>query len=351
MPVRLAAPVFAALLLLGGAAPARGADAPAATSAEPPAAERVVEPAGATPPGSPAAESTFDEVSVTGERPGPGLWRVVDGDRTLYILGTVRPLPKKMVWRSREVEAIVARSQVVIPESPDVEADLGPIKAMKLYLQWRKVRRNADGDALEDVLPPELHARFEALRQAHAPRERGLSKLRPVLAAAALWNASLDHAGLTLRIGIDRQVRRLAKQAKVAIVEPTLKIDDPQGTLAELAQVPREAELACMAATLDRLESDLANARWLAEAWATGDVEAIRARKEWEHEGTCWSKLTTVPKLVELRRRFDEVWFDAAQLALATHETSLAVAPMPTLLKPDGILARFAAKGYEVLPP
>ncbi|HEV7491247.1 MAG TPA: hypothetical protein VGO25_10600, partial [Rhodanobacteraceae bacterium] len=49
-------------------------------------------------------------VVVTGEQPGPGLWKVTSGDHVLWILGTLSPLPKKMTWRSGEVEAIVARS-------------------------------------------------------------------------------------------------------------------------------------------------------------------------------------------------------------------------------------------------
>ena len=324
----------------------------------PPAATAATE----TSPGStplvttvPAATETVEdalpEVSIVGERPGPGLWRVANGDRTLYILGTLRPLPKKMVWKSREVEEVVSRAQLVIPERTDVDADVGPVKAVRLYLQWRKVRKNADGAALEDVLPPDLYARFQALRQAHAPDKRDMLKRRPLLAAGELWNESLDGAGLTLRIGIDSRVRRLAKQARVPIAEPRLEVDDPQALLAEAAQIPLDAEIACMRATLDRLESDLANARVLADAWATGDVELIRSKAEWQHEQACWTSLTSTPKLAELRRRFDEVWFEEASRALETKEVALAVAPMPTLLKPGGVLDQLAARGYEITAP
>ncbi len=38
----------------------------------------------------------LDEVVVTGEHPGPGLWEVSNGERTLWILGTYAPLPKEM---------------------------------------------------------------------------------------------------------------------------------------------------------------------------------------------------------------------------------------------------------------
>src|SRR5689334_22389285 len=61
------------------------------------------------------------EVLVTGEQPGPGLWKVIKGDHILWILGTQAPLPKKMTWRSAEVEKIVANSQELLT-NPSVDA-------------------------------------------------------------------------------------------------------------------------------------------------------------------------------------------------------------------------------------
>ena len=47
------------------------------------------------------AEEVIEEVTIIGEAAGPGLWKIRNGDNTLYILGTLSPLPKKMTWRSR----------------------------------------------------------------------------------------------------------------------------------------------------------------------------------------------------------------------------------------------------------
>ncbi|MEO7208165.1 MAG: hypothetical protein ABI145_15615, partial [Steroidobacteraceae bacterium] len=74
---------------------------------------------------SPSASSTpIDEILVTGERPGPGLWRVSKGDHDLWILATLTPLPKGMTWRSKAVEARIARSQIVLAP-PEIAADTG----------------------------------------------------------------------------------------------------------------------------------------------------------------------------------------------------------------------------------
>jgi uncharacterized protein YbaP (TraB family) len=296
-------------------------------------------------------DESLGEVEVVGERPGPGLWRVSNGPHTLYILGTLSPLPKKMEWRSREVEGVVARAQLVIPETADVDADVGVFRAIKLYAMWRKLRRNPDGATLDAVLPPELYARFEALRTKYAPRDRGLLELRPVIAAGELWREALDDHRLVGRADIDARVRKLAKAAKVKVDEPTVKIGDPTAALQELGRVPLDAEIRCMAAALDSLEVELANARTLAEAWATGDVELIRARAPWSRQEACWAALATAPTVDDVRRRVEAAWFDAAIGALERHETTFAVARIPDLLRPGGVLERMRAKGYEIVEP
>ena len=49
-----------------------------------------------------AGDFELDEVLVTGERPGPAMWKVSKGDHTLWIMGTLSPLPSKMTWRSKQ---------------------------------------------------------------------------------------------------------------------------------------------------------------------------------------------------------------------------------------------------------
>jgi hypothetical protein len=167
----------------------------------------------ATPVGS-ATEPEIEEVTIVGEAAGPGLWKVRNGDNTLYILGTLSPLPKKMAWRSREVESVLSRAKQVIPARSDVDADIGPIKAVQLYLQYRKLRGNEDKQTLEQVLPADLYQRFEGLRQKYAPRERDMLQRRPLLAAGELWSEALSRSGLTGRNDVSRKVEKLAKLSK-----------------------------------------------------------------------------------------------------------------------------------------
>jgi hypothetical protein len=118
-----------------------------------------------------------------------------------------------------------------------------------------------------------------------------------------------------------------------------------------VAKIPLAAEMDCMRATLNRLESDLAQARQRAEAWSVGDVAALRISAAAEQQETCWSALLTSPKMAELRQEFDEAWMSTAVLALEGQQTTLAVVPIFEILKPNGILAQLRARGYQIDEP
>ena len=101
-----------------------------------------------------ASANALEEVLVTGEHPGPGLWEVSKGDHTLWILGTHAPLPKRLVWRSQEVEWVITESQEVLgPYSVTFTLRKGnalgaksiglkKLLPRKRYSQWLRSRRN-----------------------------------------------------------------------------------------------------------------------------------------------------------------------------------------------------------------
>ena len=61
-----------------------------------------------------SAPVVLEQMLVSGEQPGPGMWKVSKGDNTLWIIGTQTPVPEKMKWRAKGLEAIVAQSQEIL---------------------------------------------------------------------------------------------------------------------------------------------------------------------------------------------------------------------------------------------
>src|SRR6478752_3523177 len=68
-----------------------------------------------------ADDEPMEEVVVTGEFPGPGMWKVTRPDdaagHVLWIVGDPPPLPKRMQWKSRDVEAVALESQEILLDS------------------------------------------------------------------------------------------------------------------------------------------------------------------------------------------------------------------------------------------
>jgi hypothetical protein len=68
-----------------------------------------------SPGNKPAVSETPSQGLVTGEQPGPRLWKITSGEHVLWVLGKPpTPLPKKVVWRSKEVETVLASTQELI---------------------------------------------------------------------------------------------------------------------------------------------------------------------------------------------------------------------------------------------
>jgi uncharacterized protein YbaP (TraB family) len=292
-----------------------------------------------------------EEVQVSGERPGPGLWKIRRDGNTVYVLGTTSPLPRRMTFRSRELEAVLAEAALFIPTRPSVNVKAGPIRLVKLYREWRKLRLNPGGAGLDAVLPPELYQRFSAARARFAPRDRKMEQLRPLLAAGEIYRAAIEGIGLELGSDVDPQVRKLAKRAKVPLWEAEQRIDDPQALLAEIGRMSPAAEQSCLATTLSRIEQDLPSLRERAIAWSVGDVAALRSPSADDQLDACLGAIMSGPRMSAVAREFDQLWFDAVRQSLEQNKVALAATPIQRLLRPDGVLAQFAALGYTIEGP
>jgi uncharacterized protein YbaP (TraB family) len=308
-----------------------------------------VQPGGAE-PASPASSAVV-EIDVTGERPGPSMWKVSKDDHVLWVMGTLEPLPKKMTWRSRAVEDVLAQSQEVLPSRPAFGFSWNPIAALRLYWQWRGMQKNPDHATLQATLPPGLYARFSALRNKYAPRDAEMEDLRPMLAALRLFEKGIDASGLSFHHEVQNAVLKLAERRRVRLHKMTLPIDDPRGLLKEVGQIPVPAQIGCLETTVARLESDLTAMKARATAWAVGDVDALRKLPLPDQQAACLAALSNSARFKDLNERVARAWMQGADEALAANESTLALKPIYELIGPGGILERFRAKGYAVEGP
>lgn len=291
------------------------------------------------------------QVVISGRYRGPKLWRVSKDGHALWVLGTVAPLPKRMVWQTEDIEGLLHHSQEVIPAWPSVGIGFHPFTALHLYALWRKAQTNPDHLPLKAVLPPPLYGRFSALKLRFAPHDQRIEQLRPILAARRLYDDALSASDLTPHNDIQRTVLDLARRESVPIHQDKLLVKDPVDVMRDLSRIPRSAEIVCLQSVVTRLETDIGPMQTRARAWALGDVALLRRLPHTDNRATCLDAVSGSERVRELLAQAQQDWMTAALQALARNRTTLALQSMDLLLGPNGTLETLRRMGYEVEGP
>ena len=297
------------------------------------------------------APESMQELVVEGRHEGPRMWTVRSGDHTLWILGTISPLPKKMVWQPDAVEEALKHTQEVVPAWPSYGIGANPITALRVYIAWRHLQKPPDNLPLSQSLPAPLYARVEALRIRYAPHDNKIEQMRPMLAARELLNRVLDAAGLAVRNEVQQEVLNLAARHGVRVHQDKLRIEDPVDVLKDVGATPLASEVACLDAVVTLLETDLVSMQARARAWALGDVATLRQIPRADNRAACIAAVSTSERVRSLIARAQDDWLIAVTDSLARNRGTLAVQSMDRLLGEHGALATLRGRGYSVEGP
>ncbi|MGH8758769.1 MAG: TraB/GumN family protein [Burkholderiales bacterium] len=300
----------------------------------------------------------LDVVTVTGVQPGPGLWHVTKGDHQLWIMGVLSPLPSQMEWNSVVVRKRVAESQQVILEPVfTINTDTGFFKSIYLGYKFYQVTKNPDRKKLVDVLPPEVYRRWEQAKRRYMPRDRGVERRRPLVAADELFDAAIKRSGLSRKLVVEPTVKETAKANDIPLRTPRVNvtIKDPKSALAAASRVTLQ-DTECLVATLDAIDQDLPRMITNANAWAEGDVDRISLAQIERRNHLCSdafsnSELTKELGIPDVRVSSKEKWMNEVMKALSSNEQTFSIVPLQDILGPDGYAAELAAKGYSVQTP
>jgi uncharacterized protein YbaP (TraB family) len=307
----------------------------------------------ATEPQAPASDEEVPEVEVSVERPGPNLWKVSRGDHFVWLMGTLDPLPKGISWRSSEVEAVLREVKQLVPSRPDLDVSAGPITLVRTYMAWRRAKKIPDRQTLKDWLPPELYARWTALRVRYQAKGDDIEKLVPVLAASKLYARALDISKLSQSgDGIEKTIIRLARKHNVKIRQTEVKIEEPRTLVAQFGEMPRERQIACLESIVERLENDMDTMKTAANAWALGDVATLRKLPYPKEIEVCKDMFETSQLMRKMIADTNAGWESSVEAALdGTGKPTLAVKPIYELLGPNGTIERLRARGFKVEGP
>lgn len=297
-------------------------------------------------------------VVVVGEQPGPGMWIVRKGGNDLYLLGTMSPLPTRMQWQAKRVQAVLAQAQEVIRmRGVRLDVKMGFFSSVFLLPKLLGVRKNPDDKTLRDMVAPGSYARWLALKARYIGSDRGIERWRPLFAAQELYRDAMKKNDLDGRDVVWPVVAKAIEEHHpvVTVVSEPITITDPKPLLAEWSKTTLD-DLACFDNTMRFIETDLDAMRARANAWSTGDMAALRTLPPAASWDACNDAISEagIGKRIgfgDAWRSLDAKWLAAAETALGRNTVSFAALPLERLLGANGYLARLQARGYTVIAP
>lgn len=300
----------------------------------------------------------LETLVVSGVVPGPGMWKVHRDGHTLWILGTLQPVARRMEWESGAVERqMAASSMILLPPSVRFDTGMGRVRSMMLIPSLLGARKNPEGDKLIEHVSEADYARWLVLKKKYLGRDRGVEKRRPIFAAQELYEAAVEKSGLRFKGLVSPLVGKVSKKHGIPSHRPRIEItiSDPKAVLRRFRETSLD-DAQCFRKTLDHLESDLEKMRIRANAWARGDMLTLREITYEDQSQACTeamleSGIAKEQGIEDLPERLEKEWLDAAEKIIAEHETSFAVLQIGRLVAADGYLAKLAARGYEVEAP
>ncbi len=327
-----AATAAAILGLMGGSAHAQSSTPPSSPWASGPPPWASTAPKGVS--------TVVQELDVVKHLPGPALWRVTRGDSEVIILGSLQPLPHRLVWdTTRVVNALDGATALLLPPEPK----FGVMDSVSLF--FNRGLFELHGETLPQALPPEERARYDRVLALIHAKPAKYEHLKPAVAGAFLIGDWRRAAGLSDAKPIST-VEKLAEADHV----PVRHIGDFDAApfAKTLAQMSPAANLACFDAALDDIDREAARAPANANAWANADLKAIGQSYTISVFDRCLMQSPSVQGLLERGMREG---MQAIEQALQRPGKTVAIIDLNFLLRPNGILDRLKAKGDTIALP
>lgn len=256
-----------------------------------------------------------------------------------------------MKWKSKQLEAVLRESQEVI-----LDGRIGNVpRTASERAAAKRAAEIPDGKSLKDIVSPEAYARFDALRNAYAKNDLTIDRSQPPTAAVKVNVAALRSLGFanSLKV-VTNEVSRLAAKANVRVTA----LENTYGNYTEyLRAIDKNSMEQCL--DLAGLEDDGAGIKALTNAWSTGDIDALRRLdplysmgQRTHHASACAISMHDSEQSAnDLITVHTAKWMTAAERALATNRSTIAIVLMVELMSDDGYLSLLRSKGYEVIEP
>lgn len=298
----------------------------------------------------------FSPISVQPRKEGPLIWRAQRGSRVIWVLPVPKAAPRSLAWDWSTVhEKIAASGRVVGPSRVSFSFDLGPLQMLSMYRRAKDSKLLPQHKTLRDVLDPADHVRWRSLASKYTSDLDEMERMRPHFAASRLYAAALSAGGLKSYDEIVEDLYQTAEKLSIprSVPRHRITISDVSG-IDDGIRLISDDEISCFRSSLDMIEQFPAAELRQANAWATGDVDAmafspiessLRAHCEGMMAGPRPGSSLTPSSLARGRR---EAWLMALEQTSTADDTVFAILPTSLALGEEGYLEALEASGYEI---
>jgi uncharacterized protein YbaP (TraB family) len=272
---------------------------------------------------------------------GPALWKAVQGDSQVFILGAATPLPHLLQWNTLRVENALNGADALYLEP---RPSFSPFELMRLAVDKGPLQLPR-GQTLETVLPLPEKARYLHLVALIHGKTGTYNHWKPAVAGLFLIADWRKAAGLS-EGKPGTTVMHLADDAHVPVqYVGDFKLDPYVATVGKLSMADN---IACFDAAMDDVDRESAHVPAMAKAWADADLKTVGETYKVSLLTGCLQRIPSVEGLLD---RGTEEAVRTIQLALLKPGKSVAVVDLNFLLRAGGVLDRLKAQGVQVSVP
>ncbi len=271
--------------------------------------------------------------TASAQTPKHFFWSVKDAKGSeAFLVGSLHVLTKDFYPLSAEIEKAFDASRALV-EEVDLDELNNPTSIAALVSK----AMFTDGRTLEQVVSPATFVEVKRRAEQAGLPLVALQRMKPWMAAVALTTPMLTAAGFDTDLGVDRHFFSKAKslgRQRWALETVAFQLD-------RFDQLSPALQEQMLTSTLADVDTQIANVKVVANAWATGDTVTIEK-----------VLLTELRELPELYQRLlvdrNRNWMPQVESCITQNSGCFIVVGAAHLVGPEGLPALLTAKGYRV---
>lgn len=283
------------------------------------------------------------EIVEVQARPGPAVWHLTRGDSEVWLLGTVDAMPDSLKWNKDYLaELLDGARAILMPPRPS----LGLFEEAWFLLTNGSKLSLPRGQTLDAILPADLDARFAATRERLGRAQGHYRTDTPLRAALRLEEDVQDKLSLTRDEPSDT-IRKLARDKHVPLAPiARYEVFDAARDMLKLTSAEQQI---CLSESVEDANWELSHAAPAAQAWAVGDLTALKANYGEARLAHC--VIAAVQSVAEISERDVADYTTAINEALGKPGKTIAVIEIGPLLRKNGVLQRLEALHVSIEGP